>query len=756
MHKSFWRGGASAALLTAALGALSCLDRPLCSDCQPQTSSQFVLRVVTGGVDKIDLLFMIDNSISMSDKQALLSRAVPSLLSRFVHPLCVDEERKPNGLRVEDGRCASGVPEFSAVRDIHIAVVSSTLSLGTDTQNCTPDNDDKAWLLPKVRPGLALPSWNGSGFLAWDPLGTQNTPPGASDDQLLVANFKDMVMAVGESGCGYEASLEAWYRFLIEPDPPLSLSVQAPLQPSDPPAHTVPVGLDSELLAQRRAFLRPDSLVAVVMLSDENDCSLLRQGQGFLAMQRAPMVRASAACATDSNDPCCRPCHSTEVTPPPGCVALSDDPECRKGEVFDLEKEPDADPPNLRCWAQKRRFGVDFLEPTGKYVAGLTQPLVPDRNGVPQPNPLFVAAPGKAPRDPQLVYLAGIIGVPWQDIASDESLSGPGLRYLTAAELKAKNRWDVILGDPAHNVAALDPHMIESRAPRSGAHPFVAQAAIAPADAAVPPTADVISGHEQTSADDLQYACIFELETPVACSKGCDCDDPERNKRPLCQAPSGGSFGRTQYYGKAYPGLRQLEVLKGMGDQAIVASICPKVVRSSQPEADANFGYNPAMAALVDRFVDTLAGRCLARAPDLDSEGHPSCVVLEVSLSGSCNCGSTGRRAPPAEVLASVRDDLRKDSLCGGPNQPDCAQACACELQEAAAGTPLSDCRSTKDPGTQPPGYCYVDPEKGLGDPALVAACPSTGRRVLRFVGADTPRRGSITYMACLGNTLSH
>ncbi len=55
-----------------------------------------------------------------------------------------------------------------------------------------------------------------------------------------------------------------------------------------------------------------------------------------------------------------------------------------------------------------------------------------------------------APRGPDLVFYAGIVGVPWQDIATDDTLGTPDtLRYLTSDELTAKQRWDVILGDPA-------------------------------------------------------------------------------------------------------------------------------------------------------------------------------------------------------------------------------------------------------------------------------------------------------------------
>ena len=40
-------------------------------------------------------------------------------------------------------------------------------------------------------------------------------------------------------------------------------------------------GIDSEPLEQRREFLRPYSLVAIVMLTDENECSV-RDEHGFI------------------------------------------------------------------------------------------------------------------------------------------------------------------------------------------------------------------------------------------------------------------------------------------------------------------------------------------------------------------------------------------------------------------------------------------------------------------------------------------
>src|SRR6187399_2708500 len=71
-----------------------------------------------GGIDKLDVLLMIDNSPSMLVKQQLLADAVPLLAERLIAPQCVDSEREPTGEQADDsGHCPAGsAPEFKPVR----------------------------------------------------------------------------------------------------------------------------------------------------------------------------------------------------------------------------------------------------------------------------------------------------------------------------------------------------------------------------------------------------------------------------------------------------------------------------------------------------------------------------------------------------------------------------------------------------------------------------------------------------------------
>ncbi len=557
---------------------------------------------------KLDLLFVIDNSVSMADKQALLVDAVPGLLlDRLADPPCLDG----NGTAVPatNGQCPSGFQRaHTPLTDVRIGVTTS--SLGDHGGNlCNPDRgnptqNDRAHLLPTVRTGLT--SSNAAGYVAW------NGQDGSSSFD-ATALLQDHVAAAGEIGCGFEAPLEAWYRFLVDPSPPIDLEVDG--------SRAVSTGVDQEVLAQRAAFLRPDSAVMIVMLTDENDCSVM-EGGGYYpnaefswltgtsdpnGFRKFPL--ASDECATDPNSECCYSCLASDR--PAGCSNPCD--EARPAEL---------DRPNLRCFDQKRRFGIDLLYPVQRYIDGLTQTYVPDTR---HPdcslgdcplveNPLFAEVDGKR-RSPSMIILLGIVGVPWQDIATSPSLADPTrLEFLSSTELDALGRWDVILGDPENGVLASDPLMHEAYTERTGTNPITGDALVP--STSQDPQANPINGHEFDNSlpsldvpgdglpmnDDLQFACIFPLEAPRDCRAvanlaSCDCattDDVAKNK-PLCQDPETGVSGHIQRYAKAYPGLRHLQVLRGLGSSGVVASICPK--NPSGDPADVNFGYNPAMQA---------------------------------------------------------------------------------------------------------------------------------------------------------------
>ncbi|HTQ07013.1 MAG TPA: hypothetical protein VMI54_24310 [Polyangiaceae bacterium] len=802
-----------------------CLDRPV-APATPTTTNVYISQVRQTGVDKIDLLFMIDNSLSMADKQQILASAVPVLVQRLITPTCVDANGNPvgGGNVVADGNgtCSQGVPEFKPIQDIHVGIVTSSLGDHGSNDVCSDAQaqvdaaagvqdfyNDKAQLVPSVRPAANLYSWNNTGFLVWDPRDQSmvldpHTPITANETtaSTFINNFTTQVTATTENGCGFEAQLEGWYRFLVDPQPVATMSNdgQNSVRPKQADGKTDLV--NNVVLTQRAAFLRPDSLLAVVMLTDENDCSVVDEDgtQGWLVGYKGGvgqanwhMPRANSACQ-NPNDPCCRPC-STPAPAGSNCADNASDATCAMGATLSV----DEDAMNERCYHMKQRFGVDLLYPTSRYVEGLSQRFITPRFGGGQvPNPIYAAsANGEPPREADLVFLAAIIGVPWQDIATADSLTGRSLSYMTASDLVANNRWPVILGDPDNDVLPTDPFMIESIDARTAGtpDPVFPSAAITPASST---TLNPINGHEQdqlATRDDLQFACIFPLAQPVspadcaANSDACDCNADEFDKHsPLCQGVSATMDG-SQVYAKAYPGVRELQVLQGFGANSIVASICPKNIQAqgATPASDPDYGYNPAMAAIVERLKEALTVKCLPRPLSPDTAGSPDptssdynpdfgkvpCAVLEVrpqtqsspGVYTGCpdpTCSDPGRTAltgEQAQVIGAAQDYLSSTGACGtGNGAIPCDKECFCELDQFS-GDDLNTCETMSDPGNLY-GYCYVDPAAAAatGDQTLVAGettlvkdCAATQKRILRFMGQGLPAKDGLAFIACIG-----
>src|SRR5262249_11911693 len=161
--------------------------------------------------DKIDVLFDIDNSASMGDKQAYLAKAIPDLIARLVSPRCIDPNGEANGYGADpDGHCAEGTAEFPPVRDMHLGIVSSSLGGRLGAASVCPGsatlavagggmmprhNDDQGHLVaraadPTTSGGYGetpLAATGTAGFLDWAPGGA---PPALSDPSTFTSDFQ--------------------------------------------------------------------------------------------------------------------------------------------------------------------------------------------------------------------------------------------------------------------------------------------------------------------------------------------------------------------------------------------------------------------------------------------------------------------------------------------------------------------------------------------------------------------------------------
>jgi hypothetical protein len=167
--------------------------------------------VVSDSPIKLDLLFMIDDSPSMQEEQANLARNFPRLI----------EELK---------KMPAGLP------DLHLGVVSSDMGAGTANLGSACGNSlgDRGVL--QVRGGCGLDASRGR-FLISQNGGTDNNFQGD------IADVFACMANLGTAGCGFEHQLQ---------------SVRVAL---------------SGFVADNAGFLRSDAHLAVVYITDEDDCS---------------------------------------------------------------------------------------------------------------------------------------------------------------------------------------------------------------------------------------------------------------------------------------------------------------------------------------------------------------------------------------------------------------------------------------------------------------------------------------------------
>jgi hypothetical protein len=699
---------------------------------------------------RVDLVFAIDNSASMADKHAIFAQSADELVGRLTRPRCVDTNGQtiPSGgvptTVDEQGHCASGAPEFAPVGDLHIGVVTSSIGGRGATYTCSPaqtnpvnanlsaHTDDQAHLINRVGPDEhALADLGTSNYLDWYPTGSAPDAgaPALKDPLALKADFADVVAGVHQWGCGLEAQLESWYRFLIQPDPYASISGAGTA------ARTL-TGVDATLLTQRHDFLRPDSLVAVIVLTDEDDSTvdpMWSNGNGWAYAEVSKFgatgfpgsigggaPRGTAPCGATPTDPACTSCGLTDPSGKP--VADPNDPNCKRmGDANGgacgpgcLGYYPSVDDDiNVRMVRMKERYGVDPQFPIYRYVQGLRSPLVPDRTtelhdgpagaySAPElpgetgydrlcTNPLFAAAlPASAdgelchlprgPRTPQMVYLLTIAGVPWQLLADATAPGMPPKATLTADD------WVKIVGQSPedYDYQGQDPHMVAARLPNGSARwggmpgDGTGRSGLPPPSAA--DDADPISGREwDTRGSNLQSACVFDLPTPKDCSVpenrfACDCTGgtptaPDYRNPPLCSPTN----HLMQIRARAEPGTRILTVARNLGPQGVAGSIC---ARSSDP-GSADFGYRPPLRALVDRIKSATAS-----AGCVSTSSQRCKVVARLAASDACS-------TVPGLSSPQTNDDALFAALAGASG--------VCLVNQVPACDPSA-----------PPGYCLA------------------------------------------------
>ena len=186
--------------------------------------------------NQVDLLFVVDNSNSMSEEQQVLIRHIDMLVEELLSPT-VD---------VETGHLAA------PVNDLHIGVV--TTDMGTDgytIMTCNnPVNGDNGILQNIGRADGCMPSYSAPDCLRpecpWLTHSDDFPDDGSEPGNPPIWEDFTCIASLGTGGCGFEQQLESGLAALT--------SQELPGRPNE-------------------GFLRDDSIVAVVIVTDEDDCS---------------------------------------------------------------------------------------------------------------------------------------------------------------------------------------------------------------------------------------------------------------------------------------------------------------------------------------------------------------------------------------------------------------------------------------------------------------------------------------------------
>jgi hypothetical protein len=231
-----------------------------------------------------DILFMIDNSPSMAPAQETLRAQLANLI------------------QILDTFAKDGSPG-----SYHIGVVTSDLGAGQFNiggGQCRPGGDGGK--LQAVGAGASPDCLSpvDANYLIYDQVGnTSNTPP----SQDLVTTLGCMV-SVGDKGCGFEHQLESVYRALHDP----------------PPENT--------------GFLRPDAVLVIVFLTNEDDCSAPPDTDLFdparVADYGALLSYRCTQFGVQCGNPAVPPPYGDSLGPLTGCAAAPNPP----GKLFDVSR----------------------------------------------------------------------------------------------------------------------------------------------------------------------------------------------------------------------------------------------------------------------------------------------------------------------------------------------------------------------------------------------------------------------------------
>jgi hypothetical protein len=235
----------TAAVAVIGVLATGCFERAL-RPVNPCTRANVGETIRVESVDEVDLLFMVDNSNSMTEEQTSLGVELPRLI---------------NILSTGD-RDGDGSQDFQPVRSMHVGVITSDMGAGgLDTPTCQGGTFGSMY----GDDGVLLDRSRQTGCMASGWPRTFDFVRGTTDPTMFASDVS-CVARTALGGCGFEQQLEAVLKAL---SPSLPTTWTAP-------GYVPPVffnGTFGHADRENMGFIRENSALAIILVSDEEDCS---------------------------------------------------------------------------------------------------------------------------------------------------------------------------------------------------------------------------------------------------------------------------------------------------------------------------------------------------------------------------------------------------------------------------------------------------------------------------------------------------
>ena len=232
-HSDCRRAARHAVVTLAALCCLAsgCISRPVAKP-KDESVVQTPVRIPQSIFKLVDLLVVVDNSNSMQEEQTNLTTNFPILIDALRNfELGPDGTGKP---------CTATDVSGCKIPDIHLGVINTDLGAGNfKFDSCERINGDNGNLQSAARVQGCTPPTDP--FIKYID-GQININDGNNDAVQSVKDAFTCIAQLGTDGCAFEQPLES-----------------------------AKIALERE--KQNPTFLREDALLAVVFISDEDDCS---------------------------------------------------------------------------------------------------------------------------------------------------------------------------------------------------------------------------------------------------------------------------------------------------------------------------------------------------------------------------------------------------------------------------------------------------------------------------------------------------